>query len=358
MQVKKCEQCNTPINPSSKQYANKKFCSDSCRDKNYRQRKAQEKRLEKRQRNIKVNGAFRYIADACLRAGTVEILSGHTVESLAKTISLIDNKPKSDVHICHIAPVKGENIIGKLHHENLFYGGSYQNRVFGNRWLSGGRYIHRRRLNEKWLVHKGMKHAEILDLVELYLGCILIQYLKQYPVRKSQKESKIDGILKIPGHDYNKEFLQGFSSKGLEELRSELNGKGFYSIKITEKPSKYIDYTKELERFSKIHKDNRSNYFLFLHKIMLIGYAALEKVCLRTRSANLYEVYGTKAKKYQHLKMKDNKQWSEFKDYLYEVAYLSLQGKVFKVADIQASLRYYTTFRSSKALESVTEGMN
>jgi hypothetical protein len=119
----------------------------------------------------------------CRRAGTVQILAGHTFESFIETMKLVRGRPKGDVRLCHIAPVKGKNVIGLLHCKNLFYGGAYQNNRFGKKYMAGGKLINHKDLKDKWKVDKEAPANEVLLEIEAFLGGIP-KYLEIASVRK------------------------------------------------------------------------------------------------------------------------------------------------------------------------------
>lgn len=129
--IKLCKECKTPITDRTRQYKNKKYCSVNCRKIASRKKLTAEARLKQGKSMIVQVPHISYLIKECKRAGTVQILSSHSLESFTKTMDFIKNKPKGDIEICHIAPARGKNSIGLLHYENLFYGGAYQNRTSG-----------------------------------------------------------------------------------------------------------------------------------------------------------------------------------------------------------------------------------
>lgn len=136
---------------------------------------------------MRQNDEVLLLVRACRRAGTVQILTGHTLSSFLETMELVRNRPKGEVALCHIAPVKGKGSTGLFHCKNLFYGGKFQNRKFGKKYLGGGLSISHGKLKSKWAVDKDSPANDVLVLIEKFLGDIIPKYLEVAPVRKSKK---------------------------------------------------------------------------------------------------------------------------------------------------------------------------
>ncbi|GBH11722.1 DNA-binding transcriptional regulator [Pseudomonas syringae pv. actinidiae] len=103
-----------------------------------------------------------------------------------RTMELIRNRPAGHVHLCHVAPVKGNQCIGLLHY-NLYYGGDYQNNIFRNSYAGGGLYIYVEDLDPAWTVGGDTPNKEVLSLVKEFLGDVLTNYIKICSVRKSKR---------------------------------------------------------------------------------------------------------------------------------------------------------------------------
>lgn len=323
--TKPCKECKTPILKNSKQWKNKKYCSTNCRKIASRKKLSTETRIKKGKSLLVQVPHITYLIKECRRAGTVQILSNHNLESFTITMDFIKNKPKGDIEICHIAPAKGKNSIGLLHYENLFYGGSYQNRNFGNNYLSGGLKIKRSHLVEKWAVDDDMDNNTILKKVELYLGDIVNNYIEIKDLRKSKKRRHIEEILKIdPKRDIA--FLRFQKKNHLDNLLLELSQKRILESSPGNE-SKYIIYVDELTRFIS-YGGKRARTLKKLRTLMIAGYIALEKIkTSKTYNSMFYERYGSLIKpKYTHATLKNPGKWSEFKDFIYEAAFIALQG--------------------------------
>ncbi|MBU0538454.1 MAG: hypothetical protein KKG73_08470, partial [Gammaproteobacteria bacterium] len=325
--TKPCKECKEPIFKGSKQFKNTKYCSANCRKIASRKKLSMEARVKKGKSLLVQVPHISYLIKECRRAETVQILSDHNLESFTKTMDFIKNKPKGDIEICHIAPAQaqGKKSIGLLHYENLFYGGSYQNRIFGNQYLSGGLKIKRSDLEKKWAVDEKMDNNSILKKVELFLGDFVKSYIDINHVRKNKKRRPIEEILKIDPR-INRDFLFHQNKKYLDNLLLELSQeRTFDSSSGIE--SKYIIYVDELTRFIS-YGGEKARTLRKIRTLMVAGYIALEKVKKsKTYNAMFYECYGSLIKpKYTHASLKKPKNWSEFKDFIYEVAFTALQG--------------------------------
>jgi predicted RNA-binding protein (virulence factor B family) len=109
---KQCPACSAEIKNNSSQWANKIYCSKKCRASEHRKKKSQITRIQQRRANMRQNEEVLRLVRECKRAGTVQILAGHNLESFIETMKLVRERPKGDVRLCHIAPVKGDGFIG------------------------------------------------------------------------------------------------------------------------------------------------------------------------------------------------------------------------------------------------------
>lgn len=338
--TKLCKECKTPITDRTRQYKNKKYCSVNCRKIASRKKLTAEARLKQGKSMIVQVPHISYLIKECKRAGTVQILSSHSLESFTKTMDFIKNKPKGDIEICHIAPARGKNSIGLLHYENLFYGGAYQNRNFGNNYISGGLKIKRSHLMKKWAVDESMNNNTILKKLEAFLGDIIKSYIKINRLQKSKKRSRVEAILKIdPDRDIDHLYCQ--SRKYLDDLLLALSqNRAFVSCSGSE--SKYIIYVDELTRFIS-YGGKRARTLRKLRTLMVAGYVALEKIKeSQTYNEVFYERYGSIIKpKYTHATLKSPGKWSRFKDFIYDSVFIALQGGQIDIKSFRKEFKLY-----------------
>jgi hypothetical protein len=147
----------------------------------------------------------RYLLKECQRAGTVQILEGHTVESLfdlfelfkrrSKASGYINGKPTGTFELSHIWPVKSkkEGKIGLLHPQNLVLAPARPNRSHGSKTPSErfediGRYLPTGALLSRHSVSKGDSLAEIEKQVFRLLGATWQLFVATLVIQQGQQE--------------------------------------------------------------------------------------------------------------------------------------------------------------------------
>lgn len=340
---KHCLACNTVIPQKSKQWANQIYCTTKCRKNDHRKKKSSMTRVEQKRANLRQNDETLYLIRQCRRAKTVQILKGHDLDSYIETMNLVRNRPLGDVKLCHISPVKGKNTTGLFHCQNLFYGGSYQNRKFGRKYISGGLSISNKKLRKKWAVTETLSNNEILVRIEQYLYDVIPQYIECSPVRKSKK---VQVVNKLIGVDDSKGFdeLMSFSYKKLSELWAEAS-KTKCPVPYLSTESKYLAYMDSLTRFIS-YGGERTSILKSLRKIMVIGYMALERVeQSETYNKYFYVKYECLiVQKYCQAILRNPDDWPEFKDLLYNAAFETLQGGTPNIRRFRQLIMSYLIF--------------
>lgn len=340
---KQCLECKRLIESGSKQDKNKIYCSKICNKYFNRKKAALKKRAAKRKSNLRLNREFLYLVDQCKRANTVQILHGHSLESFIETMGLVINKPKGDIELCHIYPVKGKEYIGLFHCKNLFYGGAHQNRKLGNKYVAGGLAISKNDLDPKWSIPKGMKSDDVLVLIEKYLGDVLLKYLEMRPVRKSRKLSIVNKIMGIES-SLDFDMLMGRSLKALTEQWANITRTRPYILSPS-KESKYLAYMDSITRFIKYDKKNRK-MLRSIRSTMVIGYMALE----RAKQSDTYnKLFYCKYEqlirnKYGQAMLKQSESWSFFKDLIYDTAFDVLHGAAVDAKNFRRLVKSYLKF--------------
>lgn len=340
---KNCAYCLSEIEKASKQWQNQVYCTTKCRKNAHRKKTAANTRIEKKRANLTQNDEVVYLLRQCRRAKTVQILHGHDLNTFLETMELVKNRPNADVRLCHIAPVKGNKTVGLFHCNNLFYGGSHQNRKFGNRYFPGGMSIKTTELLDKWLVHDDMTNNEILILIERYLDKIIPKYLEIAPVLKSKK---VQIINKIIGVDEGNKFeaLIQCSHQELTATWEKLSHRKQPTWTI-QKESKYITYMDSLTRFIEYRNEN-SKTLIKLRKTMVIAYMALEReIESSTHNKYFYVKYEPLVSiKYGQAMLVNSSTWSELKDLIYETAFNTLQGATLDADEFHKKVLSYLTF--------------
>lgn len=352
MKDKFCDYCRKIIERGSPQYYKKKYCSESHKQMyHHRRKKGISPRQTKRLSNLPVNNEWLYIARECKRAGSVQIMSMHNVHSLRQLVEIISNNPKRTMEINHVRPVNGHDRIGLLHPLNLFYGGSAQNKKFGAQSFgNAGCSINRSELNGKWSVAKGMSDKDTLKLLAKFLGDILVDYVKIYPVNQSGRIKLIDSIIKLEKTGkYTRENLSSMPSFGLSSIKAELHGSnlsGFY-IPPKKSRSKVLIYLEELNRFSRDASGSWAENCEYMKNIFLAGAAALSKSSLQPELLEIYQIYGVDAARHKNRYMKEEGKntYSKFKDFLYLQTADCLVGKNIDREMLSSVLGKYTETR-------------
>lgn len=145
---KTCKHCDTHFETrhKSKQYCTGKCQNDAKCARYYKSKKAsQVKRYTLKRKKLLTTGFGRWLLKECLRAETVQILQGHTVESLINLLELFkrrsvasgyeDGKPTGIFELSHIWSVRGnQNKIGLLHPQNLVLALARLNRLHGSKY--------------------------------------------------------------------------------------------------------------------------------------------------------------------------------------------------------------------------------
>jgi hypothetical protein len=286
-----------------------------------------------------------YLVYQCKRAGTVQILDGHDYDSFVKTMAVIKNKPPLDVSICHIYPVRGNGRIGLLHHENLFYGGRYQNCKLGNRSFGGGRSIHHSRLLQEWDVGVNDTVNEVLIKVERFLGPIIERYLENVSVRKSPKAALIGKIVELDPKRAVEDLMLAPCSQ-LLTIMQFLTRQTQFKVSRPKRASKYLNYIDELTRFIS-YQPAKCRYLRIIRRLMVIGYICLAKErSSSTHNAEIVSKYKQIVSRYHNACLKEEVDWSEFKDFMYDTAFFALQGKRGSIVSLILTFVGYIDVRS------------
>jgi hypothetical protein len=175
------------------------YCNRTCKDK------AANKNVKKDPMEKALKTAFfYYLARECIRAGTIEILRGHTVESLSALHHLYKANmrhngygDRNEYELSHIAPVKGHDVIGLLYADNLVSAPKTLNRAHGTKYYGCGKSIHRLTLDSKYNVDKELdKASEVVVRVLDYLGKeVVLSTIKECKIKPAQRSQLTEWIL-------------------------------------------------------------------------------------------------------------------------------------------------------------------
>jgi len=266
-----CQHCGTEFS-SKRPHA--KYCSNSCRTmasraKSEKKLKRQEDRHKTKLSKLANSSFGLWLASQCKRAGTVEVLHGHTKESLnqlvalkaraTKACSMSDGLIGGEYHLSHIAPVAGRHL-GLLNADNLVIVPSQWN--LANRQTpdygqleQGKHYLTRASLTAKWQVTREDTVLDVLKLIDRYLGRSFKAWLKSHPIPPTQKQQLIKQL--------SQHGIKALSKLNLEQLKALAIKHGLTVHSFTRSATEFefvlID---ELQRF-----DARSAFTTALKRI-------------------------------------------------------------------------------------------
>ncbi len=225
-----CKHCAGQFRPLRQGHV---FCSDTCRKLAFKAKKKLEskkkfsKRLETKLKALSASVFGGYLYRELVRAGTVQVLSGHTHQSLAELVTLrrkctsaggyLKGLPIGDYELSHIYPVSGKSRIGLLHPSNLVICPKSFNRKHSRtvpKEGSQGASIPRDELLKKWRVEKSFTVSAVLNLARKFIGSEFDKWLNSHRISVSQSKALIKKL--TADGTVTKEYLQGMT---LEQLR-------------------------------------------------------------------------------------------------------------------------------------------
>lgn len=340
---RRCKACDAIIEKKSNQWSRQIYCSAKCRKSHNRKQKRMMSRVERRRANLLQNEETLYLVKQCRRAKTVEIFKDHTLESFIETVALVKNRPHGGVELCHVSPVRGKDTTGQFHCRNLFYAGAHQNRRNGAKYTSGGLSLNNKELRKEWAVDSFTTTNDVLLLLEKYMGEIIPRYLELVPVTKSGKVGLANKILEFDLKvDFDSLILTSYSA--LQKRWTEIS-KIRQSLPVRSQQSKFIVYVDNITRFIS-YGGKRAKDLIGVRDIMVIAYIALSRVkASRTINEYFYVKYAYLIRaRYVHVKLRNSREWSEFKDLIYDAAFDALQGREINVRKLKNLVMSYLVF--------------
>ncbi|MDY7065671.1 hypothetical protein PsexTeo8_21160 [Pseudomonas extremaustralis] len=236
----RCKQCRKQFRTTS---AVKVFCTPVCQ--------ALATKLKRRINRVEraTNSAFLYhLAYEVERAGTLQILTGHTVESLVDLHAVYLLKLKAnqygqtrDFEISHICPSRGHDSLGLYHAQNLVVAPAFLNRAHGTKHYGGGLSISRSALVSKHAVEKGAPRKQTVERIIAFLGADvvaeLVKVAKIQTTRRHALMSWLHDHLDTIDPEQRRYFdqLDSMTPQALAALKAKLEGKegGAFQVKTT-----------------------------------------------------------------------------------------------------------------------------
>ncbi|OEC72678.1 hypothetical protein A7D21_17735 [Pseudomonas sp. AP19] len=205
------------------------------------------------------------MAYECERAGTLQILTGHTVDSLVALHDVYKLKLKGnqygqtkDFEISHIVPVQGHAFIGLYHAENLVVAPTHLNRAHGTKYYGHGLSISRSSLVSKHAVAKGAPRKQTVERIITFLGPDVVADLVRVAKIQSTQRHALTAWLQdhldpvVPEQRDYLDSLDGMTTQALRALKATLEGregKGSFVVKTTTYTASDV-FLLELERHS------------------------------------------------------------------------------------------------------------
>jgi len=220
------------------------YCTPQC----------QKEATKKKRRVFRTNRAthsafFFHLAYECERAGTLQILTGHTVESLVALYDVYKLKLKAnrygatkDFEISHIHPVRGDSdAIGLFHPTNLVVVPTKLNREHGAQHYGHGLSINRNALVSKHSVEKGASRKQTVQRIIAFLGAdVVADAVKIAKIQPTQRHKVLSWLHDhidptVPEQRAQLDNLDDMTTIALTGLKATLEGKesSGFTIKTT-----------------------------------------------------------------------------------------------------------------------------
>ncbi|RLU06347.1 hypothetical protein CS078_21715 [Pseudomonas prosekii] len=233
------------------------FCTRTCKDK-----ATATKRRIKYVAKATDSAFFKQLAFEASRAGTLEIFTGHTAESLAELYKLYAFKLKAnqygkstDYELSHICAVQGEDAVGLYHPLNLVVAPKALNRAHGNQHFGHGLSIARGSLKSRHTVEKGANQKDTVARIVQFIGPdIVAQAVKLAGIKPSVRNTTLTWLRDhlVPSVPEHRDWLDGLDTMqtpALKALRAKLEGKEVSGFTIKTTISTPFDVlSQELER--------------------------------------------------------------------------------------------------------------
>jgi len=222
-----CKHCSIRFRTTS---INAIYCSRNCKER------ATTQKRQSTQISRATNSTFFYwLAAECERAGTLEVLRLHTVESLVTLYGVYKLWLKANGYgdykkfeISHVSPVKGKGTLGLLHPDNLIVAPLKMNRSHGVKHFAHGKSILRAEIDHRYAVDKGSSRKGTIDRIVKFIGAeVVTEVVRIAKIQPTQRYKVIAWLLdhldsSIPEHCAHLATLDSLSTKALTKLKATL----------------------------------------------------------------------------------------------------------------------------------------
>jgi hypothetical protein len=349
--IKTCELCQAEFTTP---YQRTKYC-ESCRSK-ARQKAQKAKRqtlAEKRIQKLPQSDEWLWIARQCKRAGTVEILQDVDLVALFaiykarfKTFGWNPETKTSKFHLCHIQPVQDDNTVGLLHHLNLFIGNSLPNQRHSNKsYQDRGLNIPTDQLKKKWLITDSNSNKVILDKVTKYLGPVLTEYTREYPIRISQRIGLARWLYQNdPANKLTLAKLEQLSTQDLRKIKAKVEGKEVYKLNYAAKRSIVVSLEECQRLAEQLPGGQHQSDLEFMIPVLYVAAAWLASLPNQEGLADIFKKpYGVA---WKPLELREGMDASTLRDFISFQAFDALQGAPVDRRLIRNTLHKYLTVTS------------
>lgn len=184
--LNKCKHCKSPT-------SNKKYCSRACQ-----QQHTVKLNKQRALTNFKRTGFGKWLYWNVVRAGTVEIMKGHTTQSLDELFKLYKFMVRSNGYgtarknlyvLAHLAPVKGSDTIGLLNTSNLMVTDRNLNASMKNDEYGHIETISQHLLSGEYTTYKGESPDGVYHKINTYLNGGLNSWVKLTQLKPTSTKS-------------------------------------------------------------------------------------------------------------------------------------------------------------------------
>lgn len=276
---RKTKRCKNPAckKPFTTSNAKRDYCTTDCQ-----QALNAAKRKSKRVNDGSRSAFFYHIAKEVKRAGTLDTLHGHTVESLVALHAVYKQAFRVNQYgdvdhfqMSHIAAVKGKSTLGLLHAENLVISPTALNKAHGVKHYGCGKYISRTSIDPRHSVDKDEPEGAVLDRVIAYLGKdVVAATVKLAGIKPTDRQKNIAWLrdhldVMNPDHTAHIDKLDSMKGRQAKELRAELEHKLVREINIKRMAHSSFGVLRlELDRHAQFRPELKplSDRFLAVHE--------------------------------------------------------------------------------------------
>ena len=259
----KCKHCVGLFQPIREGHF---YCSSACRKLEFKAKKRAEnkkktsKRIAKKLEKLTGSSFGRFLVREARRAGTVQILRGHTASTLTELVALkrkctaasgYENGESLGVYeLSHIYPVRSSNAsrVGLLNTKNLTIAPKEFNRRHATTVpVTGycGESINKQDIQSKWDVFNGDDAPKIIALARKFIGEEFDVWLNKHVITSTQRQALVRTLEKA---GFSVKKLEGLS---LEQLKAMAEDEDVAYFHITQNPSEVhlilIDELKRLQ---------------------------------------------------------------------------------------------------------------